>query len=242
VGSEERRVRDKQRVRVGFLDAARNLLVTEGFEALTIRRVADVTEYSAAAIYTHFADKDSLVRELCSHDFAVFTESLKPVATIQDPSERLTALARNYARFAIEHPQHYRLLFLTPRPSGATIEEGRGNPERDAYALLEAAVRYAIDQGMFPQLTAHAPLVAQTLWAGMHGVVALELVMAGDDLIAFAPLEQRVHTMAEALLIGMVGVAASVARAPATSAGVARRTAGARPSMKRKPSAKKASS
>ena len=48
-----------------ILDAARELFATEGYEAVTMRRIADRIEYSPTAIYFHFKDKESLVRELC---------------------------------------------------------------------------------------------------------------------------------------------------------------------------------
>src|SRR5688572_23861044 len=73
--TEGRRDRERKRIRAAFLDAARALLVAEGYEALTMRKVAERAEYSPAAIYTHFLDKEALVKELCANDFSIFTAS-----------------------------------------------------------------------------------------------------------------------------------------------------------------------
>jgi AcrR family transcriptional regulator len=176
--------------------------VKEGFDALTMRRVAEEAEYSPAALYVHFEDKTTLVRELCAHDFAVFTKELRVVSAAADPAERLRLLAQRYAQFAVEYPQQYRLLFLTPRPPEAANIAERGNPERDAYALLEEAVAHALDHGMFSKAGASKAVIAQTLWAGIHGVVALELVMKDLGVIPFEPLAARVEAMGQSLIAG----------------------------------------
>jgi AcrR family transcriptional regulator len=76
VGVKERREREKQATRQLILDAARELLVEGGAEALTMRALAERIEYSATAIYAHFADKEALVTELSVCDFQAFTEHL----------------------------------------------------------------------------------------------------------------------------------------------------------------------
>jgi AcrR family transcriptional regulator len=203
MGIAERRDRAKQETRRRFLDAARKVLIEEGFDALTMRRVAEVAEYSPAALYVHFEDKTTLVRQLCSHDFAVFTQELRGAPRVEDPVERLAELAQKYAAFALRHPEHYRLLFLTPRPAEAVKVAERGNPEQDAYAILEEAVRHALRHGLFAHMRDTPSLVAQTLWAGLHGVVALELLLKDDDFVPFEPMETRLQTMIRTLMVGL---------------------------------------
>ena len=64
MGLKDRRARQKQALRGQILDAARDILVTQGFGGLSMRKVADRIEYSPTAIYLHFHDKQSLVAEL----------------------------------------------------------------------------------------------------------------------------------------------------------------------------------
>ena len=70
MGITERREREKEEVRKKILDAARELFATEGYERVTMRKVAEAIEYSPTTIYHHFEDKDDLVRALCLADFA----------------------------------------------------------------------------------------------------------------------------------------------------------------------------
>jgi AcrR family transcriptional regulator len=62
---QERRERQRQSLRKQILDAARELFTELGYEAVSMRRIADKIGYSPTTIYLHFADKEALVRELC---------------------------------------------------------------------------------------------------------------------------------------------------------------------------------
>ena len=70
MGTAERRERERQELRVRILDAARELFAEQGYDAVTMREIADRIEYSPTAIYFHFKDKEALLRELCDTDFA----------------------------------------------------------------------------------------------------------------------------------------------------------------------------
>src|SRR5688572_10720436 len=114
MGTTERREREKQELRTKILDAARELFVQEGYEAVTMRRIAERIEYSPTAIYLHFKDKDSLLRELCEADFLKLAEELVARELPEDPVARLRGAALGYVEFARRYPNHYRLMFMTP--------------------------------------------------------------------------------------------------------------------------------
>jgi AcrR family transcriptional regulator len=69
MGTLQRRERERNEVRSLIMDTARRLFAAEGYHAVSMRRIADAIEYSPTAIYVHFKDKDSLIRELCAEDF-----------------------------------------------------------------------------------------------------------------------------------------------------------------------------
>ena len=142
MGITERREREKEEVRGRILDAARDLFARDGYEAVTMRKIAEAIEYSPTAIYLHFKDKDALVRELCLVDFDSLAKAFQRIAREPDPLERLKKSGLAYAEFALEHPNHYRLMFMTPHPGDVKDEEEtakrKGNP---AEASLRASMR-----------------------------------------------------------------------------------------------------
>src|SRR5258706_4035211 len=101
MGVRERREREREEVRTKILDAARELFATEGYEAVTMRKIAERIEYSATAIYQHFEDKETLLAELCRHDFRQFSTHFARAAAIEDPIERLRAAGLAYFDFAV---------------------------------------------------------------------------------------------------------------------------------------------
>lgn len=218
MGSAERRGREREALQTQILDATREILSERGYEGLTMRAVADRVEYSAAALYKHFADREELVRALCARDFYAFAQVLNARAGAatskakDDPLERLRGIARSYAEFAIQHPVQYRVMFMTPVP----LEQNfvvHGDPTQDAYAILAIAVQTAMEHGHFPGLD--KDVVAQTLWAMMHGVLSIEIshLSAKKRHIPFAPLQQRVETALESVLLGLELLAKSGAGA-----------------------------
>ena len=205
MGPRERREREREEIRTKILDAARELFVAEGYEAVTMRRIADRIEYSPTAIYFHFRDKETLLREICDADFLTLAHEIAVVAQIADPIERLRAIGLAYFRFGMNYPNHYRLMFMTPHPPlGDDHEIERGNPEEDAYALLKSIVAQAIAEGKFQKGITDVDLAAQTVWAGMHGVIALQIAKGNDNWVDWRPLEQRAELMNETLLNGLL--------------------------------------
>ncbi|NMO15399.1 TetR/AcrR family transcriptional regulator [Pyxidicoccus fallax] len=205
MGIKERREREKQATRQLILDAARELFVNEGYEAVTMRRVAEKIEYSPTAIYVHFKDKAALMRELVAHDFLRFAESLNKVARVQDPLERLRKLGRAYLAFAQEHPATYKLLFMQRYPPEVDDDKHgiqQGNPEQDAYAFLQKMVQEAKDAGCFKPEHQDVDLISQTLWGGLHGLVSLHLVMKEDAWLPLRPLGKSADLMLDLLLGG----------------------------------------
>jgi AcrR family transcriptional regulator len=229
MGVLERREREKAALRKRILDAGREILVEDGYQALTMRKLAEKIEYTPGALYVHFPDKDALVRAICQSDMQEFAKKCRAALTVPDAMERLRSLARLYAHFALEHPQQYKVLFvLDPVPAldhDSIVE--RGNPESDAYAVLELAVEGALAAGHFPAYEQRPQLVAQLLWAGMHGVVSIENRRHAGMKIPFEPIDDRVAAMCDTMLAGLTSLEAHPADqrscTPAPAAGRSRR-------------------
>ena len=116
MGTSERRERQRLEMRSKILTAARELFVEHGYDAVTMRKIAEKIEYTPTAIYFHFKDKEALTRALCAEDFQAFNETFRPLAKIKDPVERVAKTGEAYIRFGIDHPNHYRWIFMTPHP------------------------------------------------------------------------------------------------------------------------------
>jgi hypothetical protein len=111
-----------------------------------------------------------------------------------------------YCRFGLEHPNHYRLLFMTPFQLTKAEADGRidkGNADTDSWLMLRQSVQAAADAGrLLPQFK-DVDLAAQTLWAGVHGVVSLQIVKGNDTWLKWSPIPARVKAMVEALVSGI---------------------------------------
>jgi len=207
MGVKERREREKSETRDKILDAARELFGQHGYDGVSMRQVAEKIEYSPTAIYVHFDDKEDLFHELCNEDFARLAAEFQNIPMPEDSLERLKQIGRSYIEFGIRHPNHYRLMFMTPHPAGELNEEDRqikGNPEVAAYALLVVSVKQAVEEGRFRDEVSNHDLIAQTLWSAVHGVISLNIAKCNDGWVDWRPLQERVEVMLDAVLRGLV--------------------------------------
>lgn len=207
MGVLERREREKTELREKILNAARELFLSEGYDGVSMRKVAEKIEYSPTAIYLYFADKEELFHELCQEDFARLASIFQERGVSSDPLERIRQIGHLYVEFGVKFPNHYRLMFMTPHPSSGLHEsdlQRKGNPELDAYAFLNQTVQEAILAGSFREGLTDPDLISQTLWAAIHGVISLGIAKCEEGWVEFRPIEQRAEVMLNGILHGLL--------------------------------------
>src|SRR6187551_585938 len=166
-----RREREKADLRERILGAARTLLVEGGREAVTMREVARRVEYSPAALYQYFPDKESIIHELCITDFSLLASVLLALPQDGGPLALLCRTGFAYLQFARDYPEHYRFMFLTPTGgSPPDSPEQRADPATNAYVFLLGVVEVAMGEELLRPELSDPHLVTQSLWAAAHGV------------------------------------------------------------------------
>ncbi|MFN8574441.1 MAG: TetR/AcrR family transcriptional regulator [Gemmatimonadaceae bacterium] len=204
--SRARRDREKAETRRLILEAARALFTEEGYSQTSMRRIADSIGYTATTIYHHFADKDALLNELCLVDFRALADALRKMGELPDPIERLRAMGVNYVRFALQHRQQFRFMFMVERPivGPDTIHI---SPGEDGYAFLVANVTEAMEQGRFLPQYRDPDLLAQIFWSGVHGIATIHLTNPEGCDHPWCPLrppEETSRAMCDVLLRGLL--------------------------------------
>jgi AcrR family transcriptional regulator len=164
--SNSRREVEKHQLRQQILDAAGELFAREGYENVSMRKIASRIGYSATTIYLYFKDKDELFSALCEETFAGLIERLRGLHG--EPLDALRTGLRTYIDFGLAHPNHYAVTFMTPR-SGATEQGPSLGPA--AFDTLRQSVTRCIAAGLFPG--AEVETTSQLLWSVIHGVTSL---------------------------------------------------------------------
>jgi len=160
-------------LRAEILAAAERLLIETGDqEAVSIRAIADAVGVTPPSIYLHFADKNKLLAAVCEVRFQHFDEFMADAtAGIDDPLEVLWARGRAYVRFGLDHPEQYRILFMTRPLAGVQPGELDRLPGLTAFGHVVDDVARCMDAGA---IAAGDPfLVATGLWTMVHGITSL---------------------------------------------------------------------
>ncbi len=203
--SNDRRAREKAEVQEKILSAARDLFVERGYEAVTMRAIAEAIEYTPGALYAHFKDKADLVRALCGHDFAAFDAHLCQLqASEAHPLAKICRMGQAYIDFAASHPRQYEFMFMTKLPAAPAGAEPQGEPEKSGYHFLVECVGQAIEMGLLRKDLTDKWLGAQLLWAGLHGIAAVSITFAGDpNHQRLAEVHAAGRAMRQTLMLGM---------------------------------------
>lgn len=205
----DRQVAELAETRQRIVDAARTLFLKHGVEAVSLRKIAEAIGYTAPALYTHFKDKSEILAEMCRQDFFALGKVFNRLARVEDPVERIYRIGMTYIKFANEHPDHYRFMFMTPQldklaPPTADDLASMNDPDQDAYAFLRKTVNEALSQGAFRKELTDPDLLTQTLWAGVHGVASMQITHGECPYFEFRSLDKRSRTMCAAVLRGLL--------------------------------------
>jgi AcrR family transcriptional regulator len=156
-------------LRAALIRAAREILESEGYEALTLRAAARRAGVSQAAPYNHFADKAALLAAIAAQGFKEFADAMRnEVNAAADPETRLNAAGIAYVAFATSNPGLFKLMF------GSNVHQSSGNPDLDAsrnsaYEVLRAAVHAVHASG----LQHSEELESLRSWALVHGLATM---------------------------------------------------------------------
>lgn len=164
--------RNEQRQRIR--KAAAEIYEEDGPDALSVRAIAARAGTSQGTIYTYFTNLADLMRSLWAEPVAKVGRDLERLAaSIDDPVDRVRALLTAYLDFAMANPEVYRGAILYVRPTSAPSPDQQDLDKLPFYRLLAAALADAEQNG---QLRNDDPRrIAELLWAGVHGAIALPI-------------------------------------------------------------------
>ena len=173
MGVKERHEREREAVARAILDAARDLFVAEGYQNVSIRKIAEKIEYSPAAIYGYFASKDDIFMALAEEGFRLLAEHAgdPPLA---DPVDDIRSGFLRLFEFSRVHPEYFALMFLDRSVPRISQDWERFGFVRDMKARMNARIQAAIDAGCCPQ-GVDSEAVFRILMATIHGVATLTL-------------------------------------------------------------------
>jgi AcrR family transcriptional regulator len=164
LGIAERKGRERAERESRIVAAARVIAELEGWDAVTIRRLADEIEYSQPVLYSHFANRDAIVAAVALEAFQELAVALREAASGSTGRNAVKNVATAYLAFALSHPALYEAMFILP--TDLRFAEAETKPElRAGFEALAAVVTpFCVD----------VDIVTETFWAALHGLAALE--------------------------------------------------------------------
>lgn len=175
MGIAERKEKQKLEIRKMILDASMKLFVEEGFENVSIRKIADLIEYSPTTVYLYFKDKNEILFDLHELGFQKMAEYNISLWDIKNPLLRLQKMGENYIRFGLSHPEYYDLMFIQRAPMEALEKMKDCDWKSGDIALgkLKDCLTDCMERNLIAKGDVTA--VAMGIWAMVHGLVSLAI-------------------------------------------------------------------
>ena len=188
MGISERKEKQKLEIRKAILDASLKLFMEQGFENVSMRKIADLIEYSPTTVYLYFKDKNEILYNLHEMGFQKMAEYTADLWTIKNPLVRLAKMGEYYIQFGLENPAFYDLMFILKAPMDA-LEGLSANCEwksgDQALGRLKETVQECMEKRLIEKGDVDA--VSMAIWSMVHGMVSLTIrnrfdkVLLGDQ-------------------------------------------------------------
>lgn len=186
MGISERRIRQKEEVKASILATAWQLVKEEGWQSLSIRKIAEAIEYSVPVIYDHFQNKEAILIEFGKEGFGQLLKKLQQAKKKTDnPAEQLRLIADAYWNFAFKQKEYYQLMF------GLGIE----CCETEKCIMEEAAFREIVMEPINAILSrkngkkeVNPCLKYHTYWSVLHGLISIKM-------LNYSPVEDELNKM-----------------------------------------------
>ena len=169
---------EREDIRKLVLLKSKELFIKYGYTSITMRKIAQEIGHSPGSIYLYFKNKNEVFFELFNEGFRLlYNQQLNVMKSgISDPFERLTAMGKEYIRFALENPEYYDLMFMMPNPEkfGENAKSGKGAKESFgmmSFDLFREIVKDCVDAGYYKGVDANTAAFA--IWSFAHGIVSL---------------------------------------------------------------------
>jgi len=189
---QDRRQRERAERERLIVATAREIAESEGWDAVTTRRLAERIEYSQPVLYSHFRGKREIIGAVALDGAAELAVEVRAAAARATTARgRVAALARAYLDFAIEHPAVYDAIFQLDGGL-AFAQDYTPEPLKDAFAALQESL------GEFAGAGVHPGLLTEVFWAALHG----QLTLTGAGRLPREGVEARLELLVDRLAVG----------------------------------------
>ncbi len=173
MGIAERRLRQKEEIRSKILATAWQMVKEDGWQSVSIRKIADAIEYSVPVIYDNFENKEAILLEFGKEAFSLLSKKIQQAKEkSNNPAEQIKAIADAYWNFALKNKEYYQLMFGLGMP-GCEID--KCFPERAGFRkLVMQPITEMIEKSKNP--SADVCLKYHTFWSILHGLISIKIM------------------------------------------------------------------
>ena len=175
---DQRQNLKRQRMKMYFLDAAKEMIANEGIESVSVRKVAEVAGYSYATLYNYFEDLNELlweVKRVMINDLAAFMQ--KKIHHVSLDKEGVKRLFKIYCSFYFKNPHVFKFFYFHK-----LIQPSRKSEDRevapDFDRMMKETFKGFVTEGKLREMDLE--VVGKTCIYAVHGMLVMLFCGNGD--------------------------------------------------------------
>jgi AcrR family transcriptional regulator len=179
MASKDRILRLKEETRNNILEAALQIVKEEGWQALSMRKIADVIEYTAPIIYEYFSNKEAILLELNRQGYLLLAKDLQGAKSKHRlPAKQLEAMWEAYWNFAFANKELYQGMFGVSTSCACDMVNNLPEAEKpwDMFSEVIGELMGIEDMDSDVICTKY-----YTLWSVVHGLISINLLARGSS-------------------------------------------------------------
>lgn len=179
MGISERRLRQKEEVRSSILATAWQIVKEEGWQALSIRKIADAIEYSVPVVYDHFVNKECILLEFAREGFCLLAKKMQQAKNKHNnPEQQLKAMADAYWNFAFKNKEYYQVMFNLGIPCNEA-DDCSCLPEKISFrSLVSGSITEILTKNKRTDIS--VCMKSHTFWSVIHGLISIKMMRTSD--------------------------------------------------------------
>lgn len=203
MGISERRQLEKEAIKKKIIDAAHEILIKDGFENLSIRKIASKIEYSPSIIYHYFKDKAEIVSCVVDEGYGKILQKIgKAEIDRKDPINAIESVLRAYIELVMENQEQFKAILLNDlgdiQDKVNMLDEGISKYRKSVQSLCEV-LELGMDSGKIRRMDIE--LTAQIIWTSTHGLVSRLLL---EKKVPLYQKERLINHHFEILMRGLI--------------------------------------
>jgi len=201
MGTRARREREKENMRTAILGAATKIIIEDGYDSLSMRKIADAIDYTPTTLYNYYKDKAQILDDISRQVYEKIVSDVKHAFEENSDKpldDQLSIGLKTFLNCAANNAETGRALMRSGMKAIFGPGETSDHPEDNGILILQNLLARGQQESVFRKLDSNMP------WMLVTALIGFVLYVVENQLYADPTWGEMVNTYIEMLVSGLL--------------------------------------